>query len=364
MNRHPYMQIPDYARWSRALGKSSIADFDPIVDFPFQIRRDEKVATAGSCFAQHIANQLIEIGFNYFVVEDGHPIGNEALRRRYNYGTFSARYGNIYTPRQLLQLVQRAFDGRAEYEDYWVTSGGFIDPMRPAIQPRPFETLRELQLDRIQHLRAVQRMFEELDYFVFTLGLTEAWIAKSDGTVYPVCPGVAGGVFDSNKYCFKNFSIQEVIDDLKEAIERIQSVNRKARFILTVSPVPLVATAEPNHVLVSTTYSKSVLRVACEEIVRTNRNHIAYFPSYEIIVGNYNRGSYFAQDLRSVTDDGIRHVMRLFTAHASTNAAVHRTDQPSVKREDNFLAQALLSQQVVCEEELLELRRTSNEDGA
>ena len=61
--------------------------------------------------------------------------------------------------------------------------------------------------------------------------------------------------------------------------------------ILTVSPVPLVATAAGKHVLVATTYSKSVLRVACEEVCQKAAD-VMYFPSYEIITGNYNRGSY------------------------------------------------------------------------
>ena len=32
--------------------------------------------------------------------------------------------------------------------------------------------------------------FRDLDVFVFTLGLTEAWVAKADGAVFPLAPGV------------------------------------------------------------------------------------------------------------------------------------------------------------------------------
>ena len=84
--------------------------------------------------------------------------------------------------------------------------------------------------------------------------------------------------------------------------------------ILTVSPVPLTATAEDRGVLVSTTLSKSVLRVAAEEISR-ERDYVAYFPSYEIVTGNYTRGAYFGEDLRSITEAGVAHVMRLFMKH-------------------------------------------------
>ena len=84
--------------------------------------------------------------------------------------------------------------------------------------------------------------------------------------------------------------------------------------ILTVSPVPLIATYEKRHVLVSTTYSKSVLRAAAEVATRQFSN-CHYFPAYEIITGNYNRGRYFEDDLRSVTAEGVDHVMKLFIKH-------------------------------------------------
>src|SRR5205823_5578884 len=75
-----------------------------------------------------------------------------------------------------------------------------------------------------------------------------------------------------------------------------------------------VATAEPRSVLVATTYSKSVLRVAAEEIANHDPG-IAYFPSYEIITGQHTRGRYFASDLRSVTEEGVARVMALFLQH-------------------------------------------------
>ena len=45
------------------------------------------------------------------------------------------------------------------------------------------------------------------------------------------------------------------------------------------------------------------------------RPNVAYFPSFEIITGHYNHGRYFAPDLRSVTEEGVSHVMRVFLRH-------------------------------------------------
>ena len=86
------------------------------------------------------------------------------------------------------------------------------------------------------------------------------------------------------------------------------------RVLLTVSPVPLVATYEPRHVLVSTTYSKSVLRVAAQAAL-DQLPYVDYFPSYEIISTASTSRNYYRDDLREVTDMGVAHAMRCFTHH-------------------------------------------------
>ncbi len=312
---HPYKNQPDYAYWGRAVAKVEPALVDPVVSAPFTISITDKVATAGSCFAQHIARYLKINGFNYYVQESCHPLVGYEMASKYNYGAFSTRYGNVYTSRQLLQLFNRAFGEFDPVETAWqLDDGAWVDPLRPQIQPGGFRTRQELDLDRGQHLRHVNTMFRELDVFIFTFGLTECWLSEEDGTAYPVCPGVSGGTFDPERYRFVNFGVDEVNRDFERFMDKLRTVNPKARVILTVSPVPLVATAEDRHVLVSTTYSKSVLRVVAEQITRKYAD-VAYFPSYEIITGGFTRGRYFANDLRSVTEEGVVHVMRLFLKH-------------------------------------------------
>jgi hypothetical protein len=329
---HPYKSQPDYAYWGRAVAKIDPSQVDPVVTAAFPIAATDKVATAGSCFAQHIARYLKDNGFNYYVEESCHPMVDGEMAARFNYGAFSARYGNVYTARQLLQLFDRAFGSFDPVEQAWqLDDGAWVDPLRPQIQPGGFRTRRELELDREQHLRHVNRMFRELDVFVFTFGLTECWVAREDGTAYPVCPGVSGGRFDPERYQFINFGVEEVNRDFECFLDKLRAVNPKAKVILTVSPVPLVATAEDRHVLVSTTYSKSVLRVVAEQISRKYAD-VAYFPSYEIITGNYSRGGYFANDLRSVTEEGVEHVMRLFLRHYAARELGRNA--PPVDREE------------------------------
>jgi len=120
------------------------------------------------------------------------------------------------------------------------------------------------------------------------------------------------------------------------------------KFITSVSPVSLIATFENKHVIESTTYSKSVLRVAAEKIATENED-ITYFPSYEIITSNFNRGSYFEEDLRSVKESGVDHVMSIFFKHFTEGK--HTADEQKGEKLNREIEDLF---EVVCDEEALD----------
>ncbi len=359
MADHPYRALPPKAFWRKSVAGVVMAEVDPVGVFKLRIQPETRVATAGSCFAQHIARHLKTSGFRYYVAEEGHPIVPQAIRDKHNYGAFSARYGNIYTARQLRQLMERAYGRFIPAEAPWIEPDGTVrDPFRPTVQPGNFVSVAEMEIDRQQHLAAVRAMFETLDVFVFTLGLTECWKARADGAVFPLCPGVEGGVFDASRYVFENQEVTAVVADMGAFLEALRLVNPLAQVILTVSPVPLMATAAPEgHVLSQTIYSKSVLRVAAQMICDTVPG-VHYFPSYEIITGAFNRGRYFAEDLRNVTEEGVAHVMGLFLSHAAgimsaTPPAARRTSQAE-EATDAFARHAAEFVEVECDEVALD----------
>ena len=352
---HPYRRLPRSAFWRQMVGQGTA--IDPLVEGGFlKLGREDKVATAGSCFAQNIARYLKRSGFHYLVSESAHPILPPGIGERHGYGLYSARYGNIYTARQLLQLFDRAYGQFSPVEAIWDAPGGegrVVDAFRPTIEPTGFASEAELLADRAHHFAKVREMFETLDIFVFTLGLTEGWESRIDGAVYPVCPGVAGGTFDPERHAFHNFRVGEITADLAAFIARLRGVNPGARIILTVSPVPLVATASGNHVLAATTYSKSVLRAAAQEIAEDHPG-IYYFPSYEVISGAPAAARYFAADMRNVTEEGVAHVMAVFLRHAAGVDLPTPAAAPAGETADETLAAAREWVEVMCDEALLD----------
>jgi hypothetical protein len=319
---HPYVGLPPRQFWRSAVSDLPPEAVDPVDDPPFLITPNTKVATAGSCFAQHIAAALRTSGLNYFVTEPPPPELSPDEAVQHQYGLFSARYGNIYTTRQLLQLHDRAYGTFEPADRAWVRSDGrFVDPFRPSVEPDGFPTTATVIEARDSHLEAVRHLFEQLDILVITLGLTEAWRSRSDGAVFPLAPGVAAEPQDPHGYEFVNFSVADVSSDLDEFRNKLKGVNPKARIILTVSPVPLAATFEPRHVLTATTYSKAVLRVAAEQVAK-GRDDVMYFPSYEIVTGNYGDASHFEEDMRTVRQASVDKVMALFLRHCADRSDV------------------------------------------
>lgn len=314
--KHPYIGLPDRQFWENEPGIVRPALFDPVSPPPFSIARDEPIVTAGSCFAQHVARHLRARRFNHLVTEPAHPVFDHELAQRFNYGVFSARYGNIYTTRQLRQTLLRAYGVFDPIETSWPRgdTGRVIDPFRPQIQPDGFVSEAELLADRDVHLAAIRSAVEQAAVFVFTLGLTETWADRRDGAIFPLAPGVAGGAYDAEIFEFSNFGVDETTEDLVFALGFLRERNPDVKIILTVSPVPLNATMEDRHVFVSTTWSKAVLRIAAENACQA-LDRTVYFPSYEIITSPHARGIYYGDDRREVTDRGVRHVMRLFLQH-------------------------------------------------
>jgi hypothetical protein len=353
VSKNPYKSLSDRHFWRRSVSVVDRHLLDPVVDPKFTIDKNARVATAGSCFAQHISRRLQAAGFNYYVTENAPKLSSSERARR-NYSVYSARYGNIYTARQLIQLYDEAFSGRVRSNIAWRRADlRYVDACRPNIEPDGFGSIGEMQHERARHLTCVREIFEKSDIFVFTMGLTEGWRSRSDGSVLPLAPGVVAGTYSPAKYEFVNFNVAEVEQDMREFLDRLKRLNSKVKVLLTVSPVPLIATYSDRHVLSATTYSKSVLRVAAETLSRSY-DWVDYFPSYEIITGSFNRGMYYEDDFREVNELGVSHAMRCFFnnyVNGQRGVAV-RTEKPAVTRTRAEKTASVAD--VVCDEESID----------
>jgi hypothetical protein len=351
----PYESLPKEAFWRTGVVGQRADKIEGLYRKKFSIRRSDRIATAGSCFAQHIARHLVRRKFTVIDAEPA-PFGlSRKSAAEFGFGLYSARYANIYTARQLWQLVREAFGKFDPADPVWEKDGRFYDAMRPSVEPTGLSSAEAVLDQRVHHLEKVRQIVRSADVFIFTLGLTEAWMHKPSSTIYPTAPGTIAGRYDPAVHKFKNFSFGEVYDDLRRVFKFMKKRNRRIRFLLTVSPVPLTATASGGHVLAATVYSKSVLRAVAGQLCQ-ERDDVEYFPSYEIITSSLSKGAYFESNMRTVRTEGVAAAMQTFFAeHDHKFSAENGSDLLSPALEETAVRERPNAQaDVVCEEALLD----------
>jgi hypothetical protein len=276
----PYSGIENYRSWQ------SPDETGHILSQPTRlgiVSKSDVIASAGSCFAQNIARYLTSRSFNYNICEAAPMFFNKEEAADWGYGQFSCRFGNIYTVLQLEQLLRRALGRHQVADQFWENEDGkWFDLLRPRINRYGFESREIAEIDTLEHLNSVLEMFRTSSVFVFTYGLVEYWYDEKDGTVFPTAPGCGYGRFDASRHKAGLMSVADIVQSTKAAMGMIREINPELKVIVTVSPVPLLATHRNMNIVQASVHSKSLLRVAVEECLPLFEQFY-YFPSYEIV---------------------------------------------------------------------------------
>lgn len=280
------------------------------------LNKQTPITSAGSCFAFEISHQLQKSGFNYLIKEKAHKPEYGVQTADYDpkniYERFSANWGILFNTPSFLQLVQKSF-GVKEFPRILVANADeqmpdghhYMDPFREGV----FFTCPEAyEADYEVHLQACRNVFQEAEVFIMTLGLNECWRFREGGAAISRNPR------SSNLYTlieYKTLTVQENINDLQQMIDIARWQNSKLKFIISVSPIPFLATgrADVCHVVEANTCSKSVLRIAAEEIVKNNQD-VFYFPSYELVTVCLKDP--WEKDGRHVKQEAVDRVMQMF----------------------------------------------------
>ena len=248
------------------------------------VEENTKVSSIGSCFAEEILVWLQQNNFN----------------------TVQPGWGMVYNPRNIKLIVK----GALEYETFDPTERlwdfGDGDIRTPYVK---CQTLRPVRLgSTVEKALAMERaVFEKfaavlksVDLLIITLGQTEYWHTEGDKE-YPFYAAPWAGIEDGKeKHRFSNLTQTEVRGDLQETIDLLKKHNPKLKILVSVSPVPLVASTQNGlSAYVYAGGAKSTLHSAVLEVIGENEG-VFYMPSYEIVM---------AEPQNSFKDDG-RHVLR------------------------------------------------------
>ncbi len=255
-------------------------------DAPF-ITRSQVVTSFGSCFAEHISRFLRDHGYT-----TGLSLVNKEVNADFA-NSHVVRFGEgIVNTFALRQQFEWAYGHASFSEDLWHGSDGEIAAYDERIR------------------RSTRELFERTDVFILTLGLSEVWYSRDSGDVF--WRAIPRDQFDPARHGFRVADCAENVENLERTLALVREHRPEARVILTLSPVPLVATFRPVSCLTANSVSKSILRAAIDTVMRRHEgdSRLLYWPSFEIVKECFRDP--YEEDNRHVRPEVVARVMELF----------------------------------------------------
>lgn len=152
-------------------------------------------------------------------------------------------------------------------------------------------------------------MIRNTDFFIITLGLTEAWYDKLNQQY--LWKFVPNKKLDPDRFENRFVSFAENMANLQKIYQLIRQHTPNATIVMTLSPIPLLGTYHGKSVIAANTASKATLRAVLHEFLTTqNDDNLFYFPSYEIV--NFFLQNQWKIDFRHITPEAVEQVMQIF----------------------------------------------------
>jgi hypothetical protein len=112
-------------------------------------------------------------------------------------------------------------------------------------------------------------------------------------------------------------TVEENRDDIRAIYDLIRRHRPDARLICALSPLPMIATARQTSFIAANSVSKSVVRVAIDEVHRdlAEEGHFFYWPLYDVLMEGFGAspyGGHFNGDRRHVNDAALDYMLRQF----------------------------------------------------
>lgn len=137
----PYEDVPKRGYWRSGVAEQDPLAIDGLYRRKFRISRQDAIATAGSCFAQHIARHLEGRKFNVLQYEPAPRGMSTEMAKKYGFGIYTCRYGNIYTAAQMVNWRAKPLASPSQRIGCGSAMGGFMilsGPMwNPAVLTAP-----------------------------------------------------------------------------------------------------------------------------------------------------------------------------------------------------------------------------------
>ncbi|MEP6974259.1 MAG: GSCFA domain-containing protein [Spartobacteria bacterium] len=283
--------------------------FTPLIQPTIQIQRSDNLFAIGSCFARGIEKALL--ARKMFVLSAAPEFSSFAT---VNAQVTGLGFTNKYNTFSILNELRWALDPSATFPEESLADleGGFcydphINPVLPLADRK--ETVRRRSI-----LTEVNSRVRDCRVLIITLGLVELWRDTEADLMINTTPPQEAMSRYPGRYEFRVSNFAENFQNLERVHALLKQFGHPdSQVIVTVSPVPLMATFTDQDVVVANTFSKSLLRTVAQEWEAAHSN-VHYFPSYEMVV-NSARSVAWLEDLRHVQGSLVNHIMDTFLNH-------------------------------------------------
>jgi tetratricopeptide (TPR) repeat protein len=223
---------------------------------PKFLNKNTKFFTMGSCFARNLAISLIASGYTSHYM-------------------------------QISEHINTTFANRVFVD--WLSDAEIDSAIRDRIVellPPGWSKENTLQL------------IKNSDVFILTLGVAAAFFDRATGDFVLPRPSALNSRVLAEKYLFRTTSVKENVENVLYLIEFIRSVSPHMKIVVTVSPIPMLASFEYESAVQADCLSKSTMRLVAHEVVNSsNISNILYWPSFEIFRwAGSNSSNYYAAD--------------------------------------------------------------------
>lgn len=210
--------------------------------------------------------------------------------------------GSCFARSISLSLSQRGFHSNhleiSEYVNTTFANKAFVDWMKaPEITNQVNSRFKELIPTGWSEKNTLQ-LIKSSNVFIITLGVAPAFFDRETGEFQLPRPTTLNSRVLAEKYIFRTTTVEENVDNVMYLIDFVRSISPEIKIVITVSPVPILASFEFESCVQADCLSKSVMRLVAHEVVN-NRGlqNIIYWPSFEVFRwGGSNASSFYSAD--------------------------------------------------------------------
>lgn len=149
----------------------------------------------------------------------------------------------------------------------------------------------------------IQRISFVPDYAILTLGTNRVYILKETNNIVDNCRKQPQNLFREEQ-----LSIEECVNYLSLAIDRLIELNKDIKIIVTVSPIRYAKYGFQGSQL-----SKATLLLASQQLLERYPDRIEYFPAYEIVNDELRDYRFYAADMLHPTEQAVDYIWERFS---------------------------------------------------